>query len=1546
LTPSVVAAALAAFCAAVSATTGQAQQSWAQSYGVRSYDENGAATTSASYGSGYDVAKGIARMPDGGFVVAGQLDLPEFYFRSHLQNSGFVSGATLVRYAPDGTILWQQLLRQENDVAPPTGGYFRAVSRVWKVVTDAQGNIFISGGKGNQGNQSFAPYVAKFDASGALIWQRSISGPTIDARTEFRAALTRDGGVLLTSMEFTCNGCADPALAKLNSDGSVAFYAAYDQSHIQYLDTAGVVESATEDNVYVALVGDISGLTLLRIDGSGNLLGLRSTRDSQPSRQELQMAIVPTADGGFATLSRVGTYVGAVLRKFDHNLVPIFEKWIQPVGFGFVADSLVAETDGGFLIGGSSGARQAGGPEVFPGGGGYEAAIMRVSAVGDLQFVSVVGGPNNEGSGEQLQMGTYVLRAADGGYAMATTAMSYRADPFLGKPDWWTVKTNGNRRVGNFGGLLGDLPLSWFTVTDVPNTATGTRQFARIAATASTSPGTNFIIDNLANKTGINKPDVLFQGSSVPRIVSSNAAEAIVGQHFSYHIETEFVAPSATLTYSATNLPQNFRLNSSTGVISGAPRPGSETTEPIAITLQVSDGTNTIQFVLRLTISVGPPRFSVNGRNEPVYPGSAGPVTGLADQPLRFSANYGGRQAGQFVGVQVSTNPGDAASWQPLGNATGGFMIFDAASDSYVVNSTAYPQAPAVYFRANVKTNGRADSASNVVGPFDLASTAQRLDKTSLYITRNGPVANIRFGVTQLNPPSGLEVRLQSTTTPSSETTWTTVSYLTVDPNDARQFYLDRDDYPVGDGVYFRVIATAPGYVQSISGPQGPFTFIHDPAAQVTITIPDSGGSGGTSFDNPLTPNSNSFTVMASATGAGRQLSSLNLLYDGDRIDRFIGGTTNGSTQYNTSVAGHHLIEAVAIDDLGVTGHARPVHVHVRPSGGKIYRRTSSGVWADPAAWLDEQGGHAIPGENDFAVLSGFDVSVANAVTLRAFSLNGGKITGAGKITVTGFATLGGGSIRNDMEIAQGATLLLINDQNVQLGGTIVNRGRTKFHGRGGIIGVQDPAGADRGDGESPEIFGGIKALFVNLGNMIVQAVAGGRGQTAPPPRTPEVRPIVVQQVQNQGVIAATAPDGSSMPPAVVAPPVSSNGSGLVDANGNPIVSGGAGNIVSGGAGNIVAGGAGNIVSGGAGNIVAVGAGNIVAGGAGNIVAGGAGNRPSSVASKSAGADGTTPTPGFVQTAGATNLTGLAITAVTQLNGGALSGSGVILGDVTNDGALIGPGNSPGSIAVIGGFSQNTGGTLRIEAEGGEAHQFDQLQVGGTAALGGTLDLRMIGGYLPLPEDAFNPIGYATVTGAFDSVTSNAQVTLTPTGILVELSPTPPALIATSAFSRKTHGSSGDFNVPLSLGPIPSVECRNGSGNHMIVFTFSNDVVSGGATVTSGVGSVSGTPTISGNTMTVLLTGVANAQRVTVSATNVTDQWSQVLADSAVTIGFLVGDTSGNGSVNTTDIGQTKAQSGQGVTTSNFRTDVTANGGAISSSDIGLVKSAAGTQLP
>ena len=54
---------------------------------------------------------------------------------------------------------------------------------------------------------------------------------------------------------------------------------------------------------------------------------------------------------------------------------------------------------------------------------------------------------------------------------------------------------------------------------------------------------------------------------------------------------------------------------------------------------------------------------------------------------------------------------------------------------------------------------------------------------------------------------------------------------------------------------------------------------------------------------------------------------------------------------------------------------------------------------------------------------------------------------------------------------------------------------------------------------------------------------------------------------------------------------------------------------------------------------------------------------------------------------------------------------------------------------------------------------------------------------------------------------------------------------------------------------------------------------------------------------------------------------------------------SGNGMVNASDVGQTKAQSGQLVNGTNFRTDVNASG-FINATDISLVKSQAGRSLP
>src|SRR4029077_3215931 len=62
-------------------------------------------------------------------------------------------------------------------------------------------------------------------------------------------------------------------------------------------------------------------------------------------------------------------------------------------------------------------------------------------------------------------------------------------------------------------------------------------------------------------------------------------------------------------------------------------------------------------------------------------------------------------------------------------------------------------------------------------------------------------------------------------------------------------------------------------------------------------------------------------------------------------------------------------------------------------------------------------------------------------------------------------------------------------------------------------------------------------------------------------------------------------------------------------------------------------------------------------------------------------------------------------------------------------------------------------------------------------------------------------------------------------------------------------------------------------------------------------------------------------------------------------MGVLIGDTNGDGFVNSADIAQTKSQSGHLVTSSNFREDVNGDG-FINSGDIALVKAESGTALP
>jgi hypothetical protein len=163
-----------------------------------------------------------------------------------------------------------------------------------------------------------------------------------------------------------------------------------------------------------------------------------------------------------------------------------------------------------------------------------------------------------------------------------------------------------------------------------------------------------------------------------------------------------------------------------------------------------------------------------------------------------------------------------------------------------------------------------------------------------------------------------------------------------------------------------------------------------------------------------------------------------------------------------------------------------------------------------------------------------------------------------------------------------------------------------------------------------------------------------------------------------------------------------------------------------------------------------------------------------------------------------------------------------------------------------------------------------------------------------------------------------------------------------SAKSRKVHGGAGTFDVDLPLVGQAGIEPRSGGtgGNFEIVYNFANAITSCGSV--SGVsGSV--TPGADGKSCVADVSGLPNAQYSTITLQGVTDGTGTF--NVSASIGVLAGDTTGNGSVNSSDISQTQSQSGQPVGTNNFREDVTVNG-LINSSDISFVQSKSGTALP
>jgi hypothetical protein len=212
----------------------------------------------------------------------------------------------------------------------------------------------------------------------------------------------------------------------------------------------------------------------------------------------------------------------------------------------------------------------------------------------------------------------------------------------------------------------------------------------------------------------------------------------------------------------------------------------------------------------------------------------------------------------------------------------------------------------------------------------------------------------------------------------------------------------------------------------------------------------------------------------------------------------------------------------------------------------------------------------------------------------------------------------------------------------------------------------------------------------------------------------------------------------------------------------------------------------------------------------------------------------------FTQNGGQTVLNGgnLVFAQTAQLRGGMLSGSGAVTGSVSNN-ATLSPGASPGLLSITGNYTEGANAHYHVELGGTTPGSgYDQLSVGGSAALAGTLDVSYWNGFTPGSGNVFTTLVCNARSGGFSVVhapTNNLGTIYTSKAVLLEIgnaSPSAllsaiPVQIACHTFIVQGSGADSDgtvTNITLLLGTNVLVSSSGASAQATMSYDGAGDL--------------------------------------------------------------------------------------------------------------------------
>jgi autotransporter-associated beta strand protein len=188
--------------------------------------------------------------------------------------------------------------------------------------------------------------------------------------------------------------------------------------------------------------------------------------------------------------------------------------------------------------------------------------------------------------------------------------------------------------------------------------------------------------------------------------------------------------------------------------------------------------------------------------------------------------------------------------------------------------------------------------------------------------------------------------------------------------------------------------------------------------------------------------------------------------------------------------------------------------------------------------------------------------------------------------------------------------------------------------------------------------------------------------------------------------------------------------------------------------------------------------------------------------------------------AGSLIVDGSIASAQTVVNsGGFLGGHGTIGGNLVNNGT-VGQINAPGTLTVLGNYTQGASGTLRIGIGGVATGQHDVLASNGHVTLGGTLQLVSLGGFTLQPGQQ---VTFVTAKNGVSGSFANLQNGFVTTGTIVQ------AQVTTLADSVVLETSQGSFattpgvaTTSNQLAVAKALDSAAGDPREAALFAFLN----------------------------------------------------------------------------------------------------------------------------